>query len=83
MGWVYILQSLSTGRFYVGSTVDLERRLAEHQRGHSPATRGRGPWRLVYQESFPSLIEARRRELQLKRCKSAKLIQQMLQRPKG
>jgi putative endonuclease len=62
VGWVYILQSLSTGRFYVGSTADLERRLAKHQRRHSPATRGREPWRLVYQEPFPSLIAARRRE---------------------
>jgi putative endonuclease len=83
MASAYIPQSLWTGRFYVGSTVDLERRLEEHQRGHSPATRGRGPWRLVYQESFPSLLEARRRELQLKRWKSAKLIQQMLQGAKG
>ncbi len=83
MASLYILQSLSTGRFYIGSTADLERRLQEHQRGHSPATRGRGPWRLVYEESFSSLIEARRRELQLKRWKSARLIQQMLQGTKG
>ena len=55
MSCVYILQSERNQRFYVGSTNDFERRLAEHQRGHSVATRGRGPWRLVYQEQFESL----------------------------
>ncbi len=32
MAFVYILQSESTGRFYVGSSDDLERRLSEHLR---------------------------------------------------
>jgi putative endonuclease len=74
MAFVYILQSESTRRFYVGSTDDLDRRLSEHHRGHSPATRGRGPWKLVHTENFESLLEARRRELAIKRWKSAKLI---------
>jgi len=59
MAYVYILQSRSSSRDYVGSTSDLERRLAEHHRAHSLATRGRGPWVLVYQEEFPTLREAR------------------------
>ena len=62
MAFVYILQSEATQRFYVGSTGDLSRRLQEHARGHSLATRGRGPWKLVHQEPFASLLEARRRE---------------------
>jgi putative endonuclease len=78
MASLYILQSDSTGRFYVGSTDDLSRRLTEHGRGHSLATRGRGPWRLVYQESFCTLLEARRRELEIKRWKSAKLIRKLV-----
>jgi predicted GIY-YIG superfamily endonuclease len=78
MAFVYILESLTTGRFYVGSTNDFDRRLEEHQRGHTPSTRGRGPWKLAYRESFPSLREARRRELEIKRWKSAKLIRQLI-----
>ena len=78
MAYVYILQSKSTGRFYVGSTSDLERRLVEHHRAHSLATRGRGPWVLVYQEEFPTLREARQRERQIKSWKSAKLIAQLV-----
>ena len=71
---LYILQSETSHRFYVGSTNDLTRRLDEHTRGHSLATRGRGPWKLVYQEQFESLSDARRRELEIKQWKSARLI---------
>ena len=77
MAFVYILQSESTGRYYVGSTNDLERRLTEHKRAHCLATRGRGPWKLVYQEFYSTLIEARRREWQLKSWKSAKKITEL------
>jgi putative endonuclease len=58
MAFVYILQSEMTGRFYIGSTEDLEIRLSEHLRGHSPATRGRRPWKLVHTEQFASLLTA-------------------------
>jgi putative endonuclease len=78
MAFLYILESLTTGHFYIGSTNDFDRRMEEHQRGHTPSTRGRGPWRLAYRESFPSLHEARKRELEIKRWKSAKLIRQLI-----
>jgi tRNA/rRNA methyltransferase/putative endonuclease len=41
MAWVYILRGKS-GRHYIGSTDDLERRLAEHQRGSNHTTRRLG-----------------------------------------
>jgi len=56
---VYILQSQSTHRFCVGCAADPLARLAEHQRGHTTSTRGRGPWVLVFQERFDTLTEAR------------------------
>jgi putative endonuclease len=74
MGVVHILQSETTARYYVGSTDNLDRRISEHQRGHTPSTRGRGTWRLVYQGRFDTLIDARRREMEIKRWKSAKMI---------
>lgn len=49
---VYILESASSGRFYVGHTVDLEDRLLRHEQDRSVSTRGRGPWLLVYTECF-------------------------------
>ena len=79
MAFLYILQSETKRRFYIGSTDDLERRLSEHLRGHSSATRGRGPWKLVHKEQFETLLEAHRRELEIKRWKSAKMIQVLIQ----
>jgi putative endonuclease len=78
MASVYILQSESSGKFYIGSTNDLQRRLCEHARAHSLATRGRGPWKLVYQEVLPTLILARQREREIKNWKSAKKIVKLM-----
>jgi len=83
MGILYILQSQSSGRFYIGSTQDLDRRLSEHARGHTASTRGRGPWHLVYTERFDSLLEAHRRELQLKQWKSSKMIAALVSKAVG
>jgi putative endonuclease len=74
MAFVYILQSQSSGRYYIGSTNDLHRLLSEHHRNHTPSTRGRGPWTLVHQEKFATLIDARRRERQIKSWKSHRTI---------
>jgi putative endonuclease len=78
MAFVCILQSESSHRFYVGSTDNLPRRLGEHSRGHSLAIRGRGPWNLVYKEEFQRLLDARHRELEIKRWKSATMIQALI-----
>ena len=83
MAFVYILRSETTHRFYVGSTNDLTRRQEEHARGHSLATRGRGPWKLVYQERCESLWEARHRELEIKRWKSSKMIVALIESAVG
>jgi len=80
---LYILQSEASGKFYVGSTDDLDRRLSEHARGHTPSTRGLGPWKLVYKEEFATLLEARRRELEIKRWKSSRLIRALISAPVG
>jgi putative endonuclease len=75
---VYILRSESSKRFYIGCAEQPEARLAEHQRGQTISTRGRGPWTLVYQEQFDTLAEARRRERQLKSWKSHRSIQDLI-----
>ncbi len=67
MCFLYILQSESSGRFYVGSTDDLDRRLSEHHRGHTASTRCRGPRKLVYTEPLETLIQARLRELEIQK----------------
>ena len=55
----------------------------EHPRGHSPYTRSRGPWVLVYQEQFATLVEARRRERRVKSWKSHRSIQELIDHALG
>ena len=81
--FLYILQSETSGKFYVGSTNDLERRLSEHARGHTPSTRGRGPWKLAYKEEHATLLEARRRETEIKGWKSSRMIRALISTPAG
>ena len=80
---VYILQSLTSTKFYIGCAEDPMLRLSEHQRGQTKSTRGRGPWTLVYQESFQTLFDARRRERQLKSWKSHRSIQELIEGSKS
>ena len=80
---VYILQSESSGKFYIGSAQDLPGRLAEHNRKHSPYTRNGGPWVLTYSEDHPVLAEARRRERQIKSWKSHRSVQELIDRGSG
>jgi putative endonuclease len=56
--FVYILKSESSGSSYVGHTSNLEKRITEHNNGKSLATKNKGPWKLVYQEQFPTRSEA-------------------------
>jgi len=68
-GFVYVLGSDCASRYrtYVGWTLDLDRRLAEHNSGSgAKSTRGRS-WRLIYAERLPTRIDAMRREWHLKR----------------
>ena len=66
MFYVYVLQSeLDRERFYLGSTVDLKKRLQSHNAGENKATKGQ-QWKLVYYEAYISLDAARKREHKLK-----------------
>jgi putative endonuclease len=78
MYYVYILESIPTGRFYVGSTQDIENRLRKHNAGHSAATKGYRPWRLLHVEEFASRGDALRREYEIKRFKSREYIASLL-----
>ena len=76
---VYIIQSERTHKFYIGCANEVFSRLAEHQRGQTVSTRGRGPWVLVYQEEYDTLAEARKREGQIKSWKSHRSIQELIE----
>ena len=65
----YFIYALISERYktrYVGSTADIANRLQEHNNGRCRYTKGRRPWRLIHQEEFITLSEARKRERFLK-----------------
>ena len=64
MYYVYVLKSPK--QFYTGSTNDLRRRFSEHANDRSFATKGKGPWELVYYEACTAEKDARIREKYLK-----------------
>jgi putative endonuclease len=68
---VYILRSKKDGSIYVGCTSDLRRRLEEHEKGMSYATKRMLPIELVYIEAYRSRGDAFRREKRLKQHGSA------------
>ena len=80
MFWAYILEN-SQGRFYVGSTQDLDARLKQHnttEKEGSKYTHKNGPWRLVWSEEHPARADAMAREKAIKRMKSAAWIRREL-----
>ncbi|PHR97766.1 MAG: endonuclease [Leeuwenhoekiella sp.] len=66
MYFVYILESLSCGRNYVGFTQDLNSRLEQHNRENVASTKPFRPWKIIYSEEKETQIEARKREKYLK-----------------
>lgn len=72
--YVYILQC-KDNTLYTGYTVNIEERIRLHEAGKGAKyTRGRGPFRLVYQESFATKAEAMQREYEIKQWNRAKKI---------
>ena len=79
MGTVYILKSESNGKYYIGSTNDWVRRESEHNRGHSKFTKEAGPFKLVFKQDFETLLAARKIELKLKKFKSRRIIDKIIE----
>ncbi|MCL5784338.1 MAG: GIY-YIG nuclease family protein [Patescibacteria group bacterium] len=72
--FVYILRT-SSNTLYIGQTNNLEKRLKEHQSKTSKSAKYIkyfDSFQLVYQEDYPTRVEAMRREYQLKHWTKAK-----------
>ena len=74
--FVYVLESLKTGGFYVGQTNDLTDRLRRHNEGRVRSTKAYAPWSMVYFEKYETRAEAVERERELKSFKgTAKFLE--------
>ncbi|HPI11058.1 MAG TPA: GIY-YIG nuclease family protein [Catalimonadaceae bacterium] len=79
MPFTYILFSAQLDKFYIGSTgSSLESRLQKHLTDHSGFTASAKDWVLVYSEEFEKIEDAAKRERQIKKWKSRKMIEQLV-----
>ncbi len=79
MTYVYILESITDGRYYIGSTVDLKKRLNHHVGGHTPTTKRFGKVKLVFKQEYDSLKDARIIEKKLKKLKRKDYIRKIIE----
>jgi putative endonuclease len=67
MFFVYILESIDSGRWYIGSTADIDERISRHNSRRVKSSKPYRPYRLIYSETYSSLSAARKREVQIKK----------------
>lgn len=76
--YMYIIKSLNTGRYYIGSAENIEKRLQRHNKGGNKSTKNGIPWELVYSEEFENRKDAYRREMKVKSYKSGEAFKKLL-----
>ena len=80
---VYAIASETTGKIYIGQTIDLAVRLKQHNSegsGHLGqfTKQNKGPWRLVHKEEFETRTNAIKREKQLKSFRGREFIKKLI-----
>ncbi len=77
---VYILKNNLTGRHYIGSTGDIIRRIAEHNRGQTKSTNRKSFWEIIYTEEYDNPLEAKIRERKIKSYKGGNAFKKLTMR---
>jgi putative endonuclease len=71
---VYIIYSLKGGRFYVGQTKDIDRRIEEHNRRQVASTKAWIPWKLIWSIEVSDRGAAMRLERKLKNLSAKRKV---------
>ena len=77
MYWVYVLANADSSRRYVGFTNNVERRLKEHNSGHTRSTKNQ-KWSVIYKEQLEDRPSARKREKYLKSAAGRRYLHSVL-----
>ncbi|MBU9888247.1 MAG: GIY-YIG nuclease family protein [Candidatus Omnitrophica bacterium] len=78
MWYIYILQSDKSGRYYVGYTENLEKRVQEHNSGKTKSLKAHLPVRVICVEKRLTKQDAYRRERQIKSYKGGEAFKRLL-----
>ena len=77
--YVYVLESQKDDDRYIGYTNNLRKRIEEHNKGLSFATKFRLPFQLIYFEGCKNMQDAKRRENYLKTTQGRRFLGLRLQ----
>ncbi|OGH89311.1 MAG: hypothetical protein A2469_01705 [Candidatus Magasanikbacteria bacterium RIFOXYC2_FULL_40_16] len=69
MAYLYLIENENGRHHYLGSALDFNVRLDEHNRGVTKATRNKGPWKILKTWKFDSIKEVKQIEYKIKRMK--------------
>lgn len=78
MAFTYILR-LNDDSYYIGSTNDIVARLKKHNAGEVFSTKNKLPIVLVFKEYYETRSQAQKKEYQIKKWKSKKMIERVIQ----
>lgn len=67
------------GKYYIGCTDDLEKRLKHHLGGYTPSTSKMGKLELIFSQEYNTLEQARYVECRLKKLKRKDYIEKILE----
>jgi len=77
-GFVYIIYSEKNDKYYVGSTINIDNRLNEHNSGRNKSTRSGIPWEIKFYFRCGAVRTARQIEHKIKKKKSRKILEQII-----
>lgn len=78
MAFLYILKNINN-KYYIGITeIKVADRLLRHNRGDVKSTKLGRPWCIIYVENFISMVEARKREKQIKSWKGGNAFKKLI-----
>ena len=71
MYWVYMLKDVANN-LYIGTTQNIEKRLAYHNDKRGALFTKHGTFRIVFSERHTTMADARKREIQIKKWRRDK-----------
>ena len=80
MTYLYILESLVNGRFYIGVSDHPEESLTIHNSGYNKSTKPYRPYKIIFEIAYETKTLAMQRERKLKNLKSRKKILEWMQK---
>ncbi|MDD3066414.1 MAG: GIY-YIG nuclease family protein [Candidatus Gracilibacteria bacterium] len=78
MFYTYIIHSEIKNKYYIGYTSNITERIRKHNSKSTQTTKVISDWKLAYSEEYNSKTEAIKREKQIKKWKSRKMLENLI-----